>query len=130
MQPWLITGLAVLLLSAASNAQQALSDADMQRIMEQAREMQACLANADQAALADLRTQGEQLRAELKSLCAAGKRDEAQHRALAQARVMANSPAVKALAACGEMAKGMLESLPLAATKGDEARLQVCDNEL
>jgi hypothetical protein len=104
--------------------------AAMQRMMEQMQVVQACLAKADQNALAELRTKGETMAAEMKAMCAAGKRDAAQAQTLEYAREMADSPVVKSLAECGDIVKSML-ALPFAsaAAAPGENSPHVCDLE-
>ncbi len=104
--------------------------AAMQHMMEQMQVVQACLAKADQNALAELRTKGAAMAAEMKARCAAGKREAAQAQALDYAREMADSPVVKSLAECGDMVKSML-ALPFvsAAAAQGENFPHVCDLE-
>ena len=125
---WTVVG--VFLCSAVVAEAQQPSEADLQRMQTQAQEMQACFAKMDQGAMADFRTRGEQMAAEMKALCAAGNRDEAQTRAQDYAQSMAASPVMKSLADCGEMAKQMLATLPF--TPGDESHTEthVCDSGL
>lgn len=119
----LAAGWACSLLSAAVVAQQS-DQADMQRMLEQAQTLQTCVANADQSALAELRTKSEAFAVEMKATCEAGKRDEAQARTIEFAREMAASPAISALSTCGEMAKSML--MPFVQPSGHV--LHVCDS--
>jgi hypothetical protein len=106
-----------------------LSENDMQRVMEQAQAMQACFAKIDQTALADLRSKGEAMAAEVKALCTAGRRDDAQHLALTHARTMIDSSAIKALGECGEMAKQMMPAIPGLQDAQGKAQ-HVCDSGL
>ncbi len=120
----LVSGLAATVVAAEQP-----DAAAMQRMMEQAQAMQACLAKADQNAMTELRTRGEAMAAEMKAMCAAGKRDAAQTQALAYAREMADSPVVKSLAGCGDLVKSML-TLPLASADAAEGKKvpHVCDS--
>ena len=92
-------------LFGATTVAQQPDQAEMQHMLEQAQVLQACFANADQNALAALRTQGTAMAGEMKTMCTAGKREAAQARAIEFAQEMAASPAVKALSDCGEIAK-------------------------
>ncbi len=122
--------LAIGALAATLAAAEQPDPAAMQRMMEQMQVVQACLAKADQNALAELRTKGEAIVAEMKALCAAGKREAAQAQALDYAREMAGSPIVKSLAECGDMVKSIL-ALPFAAADSapGENSPHVCDVE-
>ena len=55
-----------------------MSEADMQKMMQQMQEAQACMEKIDQAELDVLEKKAEKFEAEMKSLCASGKRDAAQ----------------------------------------------------
>ncbi|MEQ8496964.1 MAG: hypothetical protein RLW42_22320, partial [Gammaproteobacteria bacterium] len=94
----------VLILAAGSAAGQAPSEEEMRRLMEQARqmqqgmqmpdaaqlerlqvhaaEMQACMEQVDQGALEAMQSEGAAVGQEIRALCASGKRDDAQARAL------------------------------------------------
>ena len=119
----IVSGLAATVVVADEPDQAAI-----QRMMEQAQALQACFAKADQQALAELRTKGEAMAAEMKAMCAAGERDAAQAQALTYAREMAASPVVKSLADCGDLVKSML-ILPLASAAAEGQKLpHVCDS--
>lgn len=110
-------------------AAQQMDPAELQRLMEQAQGLQACLARIDQSQLAALRERGETIAAELKSLCAAGQRDAAQARAVEYGREMAGSPLLESLGDCGEQVKSMME-IPLVADTLDGKTQHVCDSGL
>ncbi|MGD9603701.1 MAG: hypothetical protein AB7O21_18895 [Gammaproteobacteria bacterium] len=102
---------------------------DMAQVMQHAQALQACLAKVDQGALDELRGRGQALGAEVKALCAAGKRDEAQAHAITAGRAIAESPAMRALGDCGEMARGMVQHP--AVTEAVEGRAShVCDSAM
>lgn len=111
-----------------SHAQQP-NPAELQQMMEQAQALQGCLANADQGALNELRSRGEAIAAELQAMCAAGQRDAAQARAVQYGREMADSPLLKSLGECGEMAQSMLQ-IPYVAETMEGKTQHVCDSGL
>ncbi|MGE0483861.1 MAG: hypothetical protein AB7Q81_06965 [Gammaproteobacteria bacterium] len=131
---------------------QAPDQAEMQRLMEQARqmqqnmpaldagqiqqmqakaqEMQACMQNVDQAALEKLQQEGEAVGKEIKALCSAGKRDQAQSHAIDYGRRIAATPALAEMRKCGEMMQGMMAGMPmpkLPGQGGDGGSSHVCD---
>ena len=102
----------ILLLSAlcpplalfAQNEQ--MSEEQMQQMMENAGKMEDCMAKMDQKAMDTFAAKGEKAHAEIKKLCAAGKRDEAQKMAMDYGKEMAASKEMQAMQQCG-MAKQM-----------------------
>lgn len=107
---------AVILVLASFNlsaGNRGMSEEQMQKMMEQAEEMQKCMAKVDQSALQALANRGERLQAEVKKLCAEGKRDKAQEKAVAYGREIAKSKEMKAIRQCGEMARGMMAQIPM-----------------
>jgi hypothetical protein len=94
----------------AENGQ--MTDEQMQQMMENTGKMQECMAKVDQKAMDALTAKGEKVNAEIKNLCAAGKRDEAQKMAIDYGKEMAASKEMQAMQKCGEMAKGMMPQGP------------------
>ena len=84
------TGILMVVFPAVVFAQnfQNMTEQDMQRMMELAQKMQACMEQVDQAQLAQLEQRSKEFEAELKALCDAGKRDEAQKKAMAYGKEM------------------------------------------
>lgn len=103
--------------------------AQLQRLMEQAQSMQSCMAQIDEPTLERLRARGEAMGAELQTLCANGRRDEASDRALGFAREMSGDPAIRAIESCGEFARQVMADLPFAlpGQTGEHADAHVCD---
>lgn len=104
--------------------------AQMEKLMKSAQEMQACLQRVDPKVLASLQQKSMAVGEALSALCAAGKRDEAQQRALDHAREMAASGVADALSACGDMATELMAGLPTpppAAGNEDAGNRHVCD---
>ena len=105
-----------------------LDEAQMRTLMEQAQQMQECMGRLDQAATTTLQQTGEQVAAQIDSLCKAGRREEAQAAALAFGRDLATSPALAQMRECGA---ALLALLPAFAALGADAAgagsIQVCD---
>jgi hypothetical protein len=119
-----------LLLPVAAFAQNypAMNEADMQKMMQQMEKMQACMEKVDQAKLQALGTRSQQMETEIRSLCASGKRDEAQQKAIAFGREVADDASMNAMMKCTE---GMRSLMPEMSFKGlaEDARDQhICDH--
>lgn len=106
---------------------QGMNEGDMQKIRQQMQKMQSCMQNVDQAKLKVLEQRSNQFGAEVKSLCASGKRDEAQKKAISFGKEMANDPSMQAMRKCGEMAKGMMPKMPFMDQDKDLSSYHVCD---
>lgn len=117
----------VLLASAGVIAQSPPSQADIERMLQGAQAMQKCMANIDEAAIERLAARGEKMQAELDSLCAAGKRAEAQAKAMEYGAEFMKDPAAKAMKVCTEHSKGMMQAPPLMDFGEGEAERHICD---
>jgi len=116
----------LLLMPIVSIAQnfQGMSEADMQKMMQ---EMQSCMQNVDQNELNALEQRSNQFEAKMKSLCASGKRDEAQARAITFGTEIMNDPTITALRKCGEIMQGMMPMMPFMKQDKDFSNHHVCD---
>ena len=88
-----------------------MNEADMEKMMQQVQEAQACMEKIDQSELKKLEKKSQQFEAEMKSLCANGQRDEAQDRAMDYMKEVVNSPVVQQAKRCGEKMKGMMQGM-------------------
>ena len=88
-----------------------MNQADMQKMMQQMQKAQACMEKIDQAELDALEKKANQFEAEMKSLCASGKRDQAQEKAMVYMKEIVNSSAVKEAKRCGEMMQGAMQGM-------------------
>ena len=105
-----------------------MNQADMQKMMLQMQEAQACMEKIDQSELEVLERKAEKFETEMKSLCASGKRDAAQKTAMVYMKEIVNSSAVKEARRCGEMMKGMMQEMSLMKQDKDYSSLHVCDS--
>ncbi len=109
-----------------------MSEADMQKMMQQMQEAQACMEKIDQAELDVLEKKAEQFEAEMKSLCASGKRDAAQEKAMVYVKEIVNSSAVREAKKCGKKMKGMMQGMmhdaPFMNQDKDYSSQHVCDS--
>ena len=105
----------LLLLPATAMAQnyQGMNEQDMQKMMQQMQKMQTCMQDVDQEKLKELEQQSQQVNAELETLCADGKRDEAQAKAISFGKEFANNPTLQTMRKCGELMEGLAPEMPL-----------------
>ena len=103
---------------------------DMQIMMQKAQEMQACMQNIDQVKMQAFQQRAQQLGAEIKALCAAGKRSEAVAKAMVFSREMVADSSIQEMKKCGEMMKGFMPDLTnIAETYVDDgSKGHLCDN--
>lgn len=90
----------------------AMSDEQMQQMMQQAQEAQKCFAKLDQSKFKGIENKGKKMESEIRSLCKAGKRDEAMSTAMIFSREIHNDPDLKALRECSEMMQGAMAQMP------------------
>ncbi|MEW8028280.1 MAG: hypothetical protein AB2792_16260 [Candidatus Thiodiazotropha sp.] len=106
------TSITLLLFAQAGNAAPGMSDQQMQQMMMQAQEAQKCFSKIDQSQMDELQAKGKKMEADIKALCAAGKRDEAMSAAMKYSKQMYNDPKMKEMRKCSEMMKDMMASMP------------------
>lgn len=122
--------LIVLLMPFAAAAQNmmGMDQADMQKYMQMMQDMQACMEKVDQAELDALEKRSEEFNAEIDALCAQGKRDEAQKKALAFGREMADNATVQQIRQCTEKFVDMMPREERSFMKDfDAAERHICD---
>ncbi len=127
-------GFALLLVPLIVSAQNydGLDDATVQQMMQQAEKMQTCMENIDQAEMDAFQKSAEQMEADVKALCAAGKRDAANARALKFGQVAASNKAMQQMKKCGEGMQNMIPKIAATAaeTSGSDAQPQhICDTK-
>jgi cytochrome c556 len=96
--------------AAENEAFKNMDKAQMQQMMQQMKTMQNCVKNIDKADMQAFQAQAKQMSAEVKSLCAAGKRDEAMARAMEFGKDVSANKAMQQMKQCGE---GITETMPL-----------------
>ncbi|WP_305906619.1 hypothetical protein Q9L42_020080 [Methylomarinum sp. Ch1-1] len=104
-----------------------MDQAKMQQMMQQMQNMQRCMQGIDQAEMKALEQRGRTMEAELRGLCAQGKREEAQTAALEFAMETAENSALQTMKKCGEQMQGLLPDLPLGPSRNDLKDRHVCD---
>jgi len=110
----IFTKIIILMLPAVASAQnfQNMNEADMRNMMQQAQKMQACMAEIDESDMKKFEQRANQMQAKVESLCASGKRDEAQEEGIAFAREVSSSESMKKMQTCSKMMEGAMPGMP------------------
>jgi len=118
----------IMSLALIVQARQGMSEEQMQQMMEQAQKMQKCMDKIDQSAMDALAAKAEKMHKDMKALCAAGKRDQAQSVAIAYGKELSTSKEMKVMKKCSEMAAGMMQQMPMMQNLDkDYEKHHVCD---
>ena len=114
---------------AGAQNYQNMSEADMQKMMQQMQQAQACMADVDQAELKAFEQRANQMQASVSALCASGKRDAAQQEAITFGREVSSTPTMQKMRECSEMMQGVMPGMPAmhnyTASEGDKKH--ICD---
>ncbi len=105
---------------ALAQSHQGMNEKDMQK-------MESCMQDIDQTKLKALEQRSSRSEAEVKSLCASGKREEAQAKAISFGKKIASDPIMQAMKKCSEMTKGMMSKAPIMDQHKDRSDHHVCD---
>ncbi len=116
-------------LSAIGQNYPGMSGGDMQNMMLQMQKMQVCMQSVDQSRLKAYEQQANKVEAEVKSLCASGKRDEAQQRAIDLSQEFASDPDVRKMMECTKMMSSAMPKMPFMdqANESGNSVKHVCD---
>ena len=93
-----------------------INKAKIQQLMQQAQQAQACMANIDQKLMDEFKRKAKETDAEIKALCAAGKRNAAEARAKKFSDEMAQSKVMQETQKC---TASMMADLPTIAQPQD-----------
>ena len=115
------------LLSIAANYQ-GMNEADMQNMVQQMQKMQSCMENIDKSKLSALEKRSREVQASVESLCASGKRDEAQKQAISFGKEVVNDPTMKTMRKCGEMMKDVMPKLSFTGLDEGVKDRHICDS--
>ncbi len=98
-------------------------------MMQQMQKMQSCMKNVDQAQMKVLEQRSQKVDTEIKALCASGKRDEAQERAISFGMEISKDPTMQVMRKCGELMKGAMPEMPFMnhGNDRDSSSHHVCD---
>ena len=127
MKQLLTTAALLLTMPAFAQAPQGVSEQDMQTIMLQMQEMQECMANIDTTELKALEQRSKQLESEVKSLCSAGKRADAQDKAVDFSQEILASSAMQTMKKCTENIANTMPGLNVPDMAEQLKEKHVCD---
>ncbi len=119
----------------AQNPYAGINQADMQNMMQQMQEAQVCMEKIDREKLQKLENRGIQFESEMKSLCASGKRNQAQSEAIKFSREILDNQSIQELRNCTKNMQGMMknmaqqihQSMPTIIQDRDYSNEHVCD---
>lgn len=124
----LITTAAILMAAPAmAQAPQGMDQQDMQVIMQQMQEMQECMADIDTNELKALEQRSKQLEAEVKSLCSAGKREDAQDKAIDFSKEIMASSTMQTMKKCTANVASMVPQMNVPDMVEQLKEKHVCD---
>ncbi len=113
--------LPLLCLSLAAAAQSSdMSQHDRQKMMQK------CMRDIDQSAMESLAHRSQEIELKIKSLCQAGKRDEAQNLAIEFGREIAANEEMEKMQRCGKMMRGMIPPINLPSEQ-EMKQHHICD---
>ncbi len=104
-----------------------MNETDMQQMMQQMEKMETCMKKVDESKLKALEQRSRQMETEVKSLCAKGKRDEAQQKAISFGKEVANDETMKTMMKCGEMMKDVMPKMSFTGLDKESASRHICD---
>lgn len=104
-----------------------LNQGDMQNMMQKMQAMQQCMESIDQSQLDKLQSLSEKFKQEVEGLCAEGKRDKAQARAMDFAKEISSNPSMKKMQECSKLAQGAIPNMPEVFEEKDYSQHHICD---
>ena len=114
MKRLLITAMSILITHAASaqnmtpeqmrmiQQYQNMDPQQMQQMMQGAQAAAACMGNLDMAKIQELQSTGDAINKRIKTLCSAGKKNEAEAYAMKEGMRMQNDPVLKKMQSCSK----------------------------
>ena len=114
---------------AISQTYPGMGKGDMQNMMQQMQQMQTCMQEINQSRLQEFEQRGKAVEREVKNLCAAGKRDEAQDKAMEFGQQVASDPDMQKMIECAKMMSSAMPAMPYMgqASEPDGSSSHVCD---
>lgn len=122
-----------LVFSGLASAQETGMTPEMQQMMQNMQkrmgQMQQCMGQIDQKAMRAMEVRARQMEEDVQQLCKAGKRDEAQKRAIEYGQEMSRNPVAQQLGKCNEHLKDTLipRTLMSKPAKEGEKPKNICD---
>ena len=104
-----------------------MDEQHMQLMSEKMQNMQKCLQSINKDDLAVIEKRSIEFENEVRSLCASGKRDQAQKKALSFGKEMAKLPAMQAMKKCAEGLQDAIPDMPTPGQDMDFSKHHACD---
>jgi hypothetical protein len=127
----ILTGILALLFPLMATAQNypGMSEGNTHNMMLQMQKMQTCMQDVDQSRLQEFEQRASKMEAEVKSLCASGKRDAAQQQAMDFGQKVAADPDMQKMVECGKMMSSVMPQMQFMgqANEPNTSVKHVCD---
>lgn len=117
----------LLTMPALAQMPQGVDQQDMQAIMLEMQKMQECMADVDSSELKALEQRSKELEAEVKALCSAGKRADAQDKAVDFSKEIMASKAMQTMKACTADLAAMAPQMNIPDMTEELKQKHVCD---
>jgi len=104
-----------------------MSEQNMQMMAEKMQEMQKCIESINKKELAEIEKRSIAFEKKVRSLCAKGKRDQAQKEALSFGKKMSNHPAMQSMNKCAEKMQAAIQNVPMPGQDVDFSNTHACD---
>jgi len=104
-----------------------MSEQNMQMLAKKMQEMQKCMESIDKTELAEVEKRSIAFEKKIRSLCAKGKRDQAQKEALSFGKNMSKHPAMQSMNKCAESMGKAMQDMPRPGQDVDFSNTHACD---
>ncbi len=111
----------------AQNDHPMMNQQQMQAMMGKMQQMQTCMARVDQAQMEEIGQRAKKVDAQIKALCAEGKRDDAQELAVKFGEEIKDEPNMKIMRECSKGMEEMMKDMPFGMQPKDLEARHVCD---
>lgn len=113
--------------TAFAQSYRGMSEADMQKMMQQMEKMQSCVEQIDKNKLKALEQRSRKIEQEVKALCTDGKRDQAQKKAMAFGEEIVKDPTMKHIRKCGAKMGSIMPKMAFTNEDKPSTSHHVCD---
>jgi hypothetical protein len=111
----------------AQNDPHMMNQQQMQAMMGKMQQMQTCMARVDQAQMEEIGQRAKKVDAQIKALCAEGKRDDAQDLAVKFGEEIKDEPNMMIMRECSKGMEEMMKDMPFVMQPKDLKARHVCD---
>jgi hypothetical protein len=115
-------------LTSFAQSYHGMDEAEMQKLLQDMeKNLGSCMENVDEEKMKEFEQRSQEFEKEVKALCAAGKRDEAEKKAVAYGKEMEDDPTMKQIEKCSKMMDSMLSKMDYNLKDADIEDSHVCD---